>query len=685
MIRRLLRVLFSPVALLLLTVFAYPAWAVSSPPLVVEGLGRATAPLDGTWQFHLGDDAGWASPTLDDSGWESIGVDRPWGAQQHFNYTGYAWYRRHVDFVPVAGADTQIAITLPVVDSVYEMYWNGRAIGGIGKMPPHPVWYWAIPPRSFVLGKPETGVLAIRVWMAPYFSFGTGMLGGLNGPPVAGSTEAIAAYNSQENYHWLESHQYFFGVQTLYGLVALLGLLAWVRSRNQRVVFWMALYALSFLLSLVLVGLLLPWSYDFALGALQPVLSLRDISLWFLLLYLLELDGNRALWRLTRWFAIISIISTVLDGLISFGDMSTTAAGFLQGTDFVLTGFFTVVEILPLVLIGFALRKRLGIARWLVAIFAALTGMIGVVRIALTQGERFTHLTWGEKIGAPLFTVHHNPFSLNTLAATLLLFSIVYAVYRYSAEQNERQAALEQEFKSAQELQRVLIPETLPALQGFAVTSAYLPAQEVGGDFFQLIPQEDGSALLIVGDVSGKGLKAAMTVSLIVGAVHSLVETMDDPAEILAALNRRMHGRLKNGFVTCLILRLGPYGECELANAGHLPPFLNKEEISIPGSLPLGVVSKARYETKVIQLAVDDRLTVYTDGLLEARKASGEIFGFARLHELIATEPDAAHAVEAAVAFGQEDDITVLTLTRLATGVESTISLRAPELVASGV
>ncbi len=231
----------------------------------------------------------------------------------------------------------------------------------------------------------------------------------------------------------------------------------------------------------------------------------------------------------------------------------------------------------------------------------------------------------------------------------------------------------------------MLIPSTLPALQGFAVTSAYLPAQEVGGDFFQLIPQEDGSALLIVGDVSGKGLKAAMTVSLIVGAVHSLVETMDDPAEILAALNRRMHGRLKNGFVTCLILRRGPYGECEMANAGHLPPFLNKEEMSMPGSLPLGVISKARYETRVIQLAVDDRLTVYTDGLLEARKASGEIFGFARLRELIATEPDAAQAAEAAVAFGQEDDITVLTLTRLATGVESTISLRAPELVATGV
>ena len=100
---------------------------------------------------------------------------------------------------------------------------------------------------------------------------------------------------------------------------------------------------------------------------------------------------------------------------------------------------------------------------------------------------------------------------------------------------------LEQEFKSARELQQVLIPETLPALPGFAMTSSYRPAQEVGGDFFQIIPLEGefkGSTLILLGDVSGKGLRAAMTVSLIVGAVRALAKFAPHPAEILTELNR---------------------------------------------------------------------------------------------------------------------------------------------------
>ncbi len=263
---------------------------------------------------------------------------------------------------------------------------------------------------------------------------------------------------------------------------------------------------------------------------------------------------------------------------------------------------------------------------------------------------------------------------------TLLFVSIVYAVYRYSVDQSKRQLAVEQEFKSAQELQRVLIPETLPPIPGFAVTSSYRPAQEVGGDFFQLIAKAEGSSLFILGDVSGKGLKAAMTVSLLVGTVRTLAEMYDDPAEILSGLNRRLYGRMQNGFVTCVILQLDPDGVCTFANAGHLPPYLNHNELHLPPELPLGLVPSASYDKVTIQLEVGDRLTLYTDGLLEARAPSGEIFSFDRLQELIATKPDARQASEAAVSFGQEDDITVLTITRLATGVESTTVLEAPTL-----
>ena len=293
----------------------------------------------------------------------------------------------------------------------------------------------------------------------------------------------------------------------------------------------------------------------------------------------------------------------------------------------------------------------------------------------------------------PVFTVGGMPITIPSLLSTLLVCSIVYAIYRFTVEQGHLQTALQQEFKSAQELQRVLIPEQLPALPGYAITSAYRPAAEVGGDFFQLIPlnegksasqrlsKDEGAALLVIGDVSGKGLKAAMAVSMIVGSLRTLAEITDDPAAILAGMNRRIVGRLTDGFVTCLVLRINHKGECALANAGHIAPFLNRSEIAMEGTLPLGLVPEARYESIHLTLGVGDRLTLFTDGLLEARNAAGEVFGFERTAALLATRPDASRAVNAAVEFGQEDDITVLALTRLATGVESTTLLIAPKLV----
>ncbi|MGB7136464.1 MAG: PP2C family protein-serine/threonine phosphatase [Acidobacteriaceae bacterium] len=229
----------------------------------------------------------------------------------------------------------------------------------------------------------------------------------------------------------------------------------------------------------------------------------------------------------------------------------------------------------------------------------------------------------------------------------------------------------------------MLIPEELPSLKGFALTSAYRPAAEVGGDFFQIIPLEGehaGSTLIVLGDVSGKGLRAAMAVSLIVGTLRTLAEVTADPAEILTGLNRRLHGRLQGGFATCLVLRLGSDGSCVLANAGHPAPFLNGEEIVTPGALPLGVTAAAHYEEQTVYLRAGDHFAAYTDGLLEARAKDGELYSFGRLRDLFAGQPDAAHATEAAMSFGQQDDITVLTLTRLGAGEESRTELVAPVL-----
>ena len=661
--------------------------AVSAAPVLnIAGLGKGLAPLAGPWQFHLGDNPAWAKPATSDAtgvnGWEQLSADKTWGAQGHSAYVGYGWYRLHVHLDPAPGASPEFALLIRRIYDVYEIYWNGRLIAHNGNMPPHPKYYFAQAAQTFGLGPARDGVMAIRVWKAPLMSFDSDLLGGFVSAPLIGAPAAIGARKAELDYAWLRSRQYSFGLDSIYVLVFALSLLGWLRNRSQHVLLAMAAYSGAKTAGLVLVGLLIPWSFSFALGTLQPMFSLADIGLWYLLLYLLQLEGNSRLVRITRVLAIISIISTSLDGLLTFLDWSNPwAVGWVQLGDAGLTAIYTLTKVYPLVLIAFALRKRLDPARWLVAGTAFLSSMILVLRTSLDQGSRYTHWTIADRIAAPLFYFNGNAFNAQTIADTLLLLAIIYAVYRYLQEAMRRQSVLEQEFRSARELQQVLIPETLPEVPGYAVTSAYRPAQEVGGDFFQIIPLEGGyagSTLVLLGDVSGKGLKAAMTVSLIVGAVRTLAKFAPQPADLLAELNQRLWGRMQDGFTTCLAMILGPDGRCVVASAGHPAPFLNDHELDLPGALPLGLTADARYAELSFDLREGDHFSLYTDGLLEARSATGELFSFARVDALFATRPDAARASEAAVDFGQDDDITVLTLTRLATGERPTTLLSSP-------
>lgn len=653
--------------------------------LKIDGLGKGSAPLDGPWQFHLGDNPAWAQPQVNDAtgsdGWEQLSADKSWGEQGHPSYTGYAWYRRHIQLTLAPGAPPDLALFMQRIDDVYEIYWNGVLVGRNGVMPPHASVPYRAPVQTFGLGPVRDGVLAVRVWKGPLLSFDPDTLGGFNRAPVIGSPEAIAALKAQNDYGWLRSRQFDFGLISLYGLVMLLSLMAWVRDRSQKILFWMAVFCGSPVIITFLVGMRLPFSFVTAVGLMQPVLSAEDIALWFLLLYLLKLDESPTLSHLTRLLAVISICSTTLDGLLVVVWNNPQLSAWLQPTDAVLTTIFTVAEAYPLLLVALGVRKKLDSARWLVVIFAFLTEMISVLIIALQQGSRFTHWTIGEKLGAPLFTLNGNAFTARTISSSLLLLAIIYAVYRYVRDTSRRQSQLEQEFKSARELQQVLIPEEIPPIPGFALTSAYRPAQEVGGDFFQIIPlegQTSGSTLIILGDVSGKGLKAAMTVSLIVGAARTIARFTQQPAEILTELNVRLFGRMQGGFVTCLALRLDSGGHCVVSSAGHPAPFLNDRELSLPGALPLGILSAAAYEECALELREGDHFALYTDGLLEARRSDGEIFSFQRLEALLSARPDATRATEAAVEFGQDDDITVLTFTRLGSGQQPSTAISVP-------
>jgi len=213
------------------------------------------------------------------------------------------------------------------------------------------------------------------------------------------------------------------------------------------------------------------------------------------------------------------------------------------------------------------------------------------------------------------------------------------------------------ELAAARSVQELLITQEKLVTPGFEVDSIYSPANEVGGDFFH-VQTALGGMLVVIGDVAGKGLKAAMNVSMIMGALRRTEER--SPAKILDSLNRVLVGT--QSFTTCQTLWFGTNGEVIVANAGHLPPYLNSQEISLPGGLPLGVLANIEYEEARFYLHPGDRMLLLSDGVVEARQPSGELFGFDRLRNF--SQQSAFYLAEAAKAFGQQDDITVLTVRR---------------------
>jgi hypothetical protein len=245
------------------------------------------------------------------------------------------------------------------------------------------------------------------------------------------------------------------------------------------------------------------------------------------------------------------------------------------------------------------------------------------------------------------------------VANLLYLAAIAIVMFFRFARVNREQAHNEAELEAARQVQRQLVQ---PAINtpGFIIESAYLPAAHVGGDFYQVRASQDGSLLIAVGDVSGKGLPAALAVAAIVGAFRALPELA--PALMLQALNRGISRNSQGGFVTCCALRVAPDGSVTFANAGHLSPYCNGREIELESGFPLGLVPSAEYPETHFRLNPGDRLTLLSDGVVEARNSAGELFGFERTREISSQSVEQIAA--AAQAFGQEDDITVLTLTR---------------------
>jgi sigma-B regulation protein RsbU (phosphoserine phosphatase) len=284
--------------------------------------------------------------------------------------------------------------------------------------------------------------------------------------------------------------------------------------------------------------------------------------------------------------------------------------------------------------------------------------MVGIAEPILTGG--FNDFGGGA-YKSPL-TIQAGPIPIHFafIADFAGLLAIVVIIFvRFLRIHHEQERAIG-ELEAARSVQELMIPREKVDTPGYEVDSVYKPAAEVGGDFFHLEMTPDGGLFVILGDVAGHGMQAAMNVSMLMGVLRYTQEKR--PARVLESLNRVLQG--SESFTTCQAVWFGPEGEVVIANAGHLPPYLNTQEVRLPGGLPLGVVPDIRYDEVKLYLHPGDRLLMMSDGVVEARQGSGELFGFDRVHNL--SNQSAFYIADAAKAFGQEDDITVLTIRRLA-------------------
>jgi serine phosphatase RsbU (regulator of sigma subunit) len=257
------------------------------------------------------------------------------------------------------------------------------------------------------------------------------------------------------------------------------------------------------------------------------------------------------------------------------------------------------------------------------------------------------------------FTVQ---LGLVAMVASLLIITVMLLRRFIYAQRRKEQWKLE--IQQAQDMQQVLIPHVLPQVEGLTIESEYRPAREVGGDFFQIVPLGGtGSVLIVVGDVTGKGLQAGMLVALIVGAIRGAAQHSSDPLHILQEVNAQLSER-QSASATCLMMRVDPDGTVSVANAGQLPPYQNGVEIEMEGALPIGIVADVDFASTTFRLKPGDSLMLMSDGIVEAQDESGNLFGFDRIREMLDHNATAAEIADAAQAFGQEDDILVLQVHR---------------------
>lgn len=609
--------------------------------------------LDGLWRFHTGDNPEWASTSFDDSQWPLLRSDQPWTKQGYPNYAGYAWYRFKAQ---VPDGSKPLSLLLTTIRTGYRVYANGQLIGSKGSSDSTSDPILAVPETILLpTGRvgPQTIQVALRVWYVPIGSAGGALSPGSAIGDAALLTRTLRRERAALSLQFVNSYTYCI----LAGLVGLTILALFLFRREDREYLWFAILLLGETGDSAR-DIVAPVSSIPFFLTLMPDLIFSALALIGALLFFSHVLHARK--SMGWWVALIGAATMPLSSALYYFQPKWGGVAHAIGLCLVLPACFWI----PARLAISAVKKDIS-ARLLLMPAALLYGTYIIDNIA----NIVLSLGWGRMpSGRTPFT--QNPFPIDLLDVIRYIFVfalLLFLVRRFSLARQE-EARLSAEMEAARNVQSLLVPVIAPDTPGFVVENAYLPAGEVGGDFFQIRPANDGSLLIVVGDVSGKGVKAAMTVSVIMGALRGCV--LRQPAEVLAYLNNVLHGHI-SGFVTCCVSLISSDGLIATANAGHLSPYKNGKEVAVAAGLPLGMVVESSYEESHFQLAHADQLTFVSDGVVEARNASGELFGFDRTAAISAGSAESI--AEAARSFGQDDDITVISVTCAAAGASVSI------------
>lgn len=241
-----------------------------------------------------------------------------------------------------------------------------------------------------------------------------------------------------------------------------------------------------------------------------------------------------------------------------------------------------------------------------------------------------------------------------------------------------KQQRLEQDLRFAKQVQQSFLPPEPPEVPGFSFSRRYNPMFDVGGDFYDFITLPDGKIGVLIGDVSGKGVSAALLMARLTSDMRYYAITEVEPRRVLDQTNRSLIDRIQdNMFATVLYLVLEPAsGKIVIGNAGHLPPFVRLAEgnavleLDEGTNLALGVLPDPLFEQVTVDLAPGDSFVLYTDGLVEAKNGLGEEYGFERLHAAVAHAPEEGmldHILRDLIHFtgttSQYDDLTMVAFT----------------------